>query len=236
MLCDAHLHLSDGLCQIMAENNIAGIVNCCNKEEYEKNQQLKTQYPALTLSCGVHPWYVDKCDENEIETFLKPAAIIGEIGMDCVWCNTDLQKQKTIFVLQLKIAQRDHKKVILHTKGMEKEILEMIQQFPNTYLVHWYSCMDYVEDYLKLDCYFSVGPSLLNDDAVAKVIEKVPLNRLLIETDGLAAVEWALGKSVDSKTYPEILKNSVQIISQVKELPYEVVWNQINENYRCFIK
>ena len=53
---------------------------------------------------------------------LKQASIIGEIGMDSVWCDVDLEIQKEVFEKQLQLAKEWDKPVILHTKGQEKTI------------------------------------------------------------------------------------------------------------------
>lgn len=78
-----------------------------------------------------------------------------------------------------------------HTKGREQAIARIIRTYPNRYLVHWYSCQEHLEDYLDLDCYFSIGPDVWWNEAVAQVVKKVPRHRLLVETDGLDSVRWA---------------------------------------------
>ena len=112
--------------------------------------------------------------------------------MDSVWCQVPLKIQEEKFRQQLELAEKAGKPVILHTKGQEKQVASIIRQYPNRYLVHWYSCEDYLEEYLDLDCWFSVGPDVWWNPAVQKVAGVVPLDRLLVETDGLAAVRWAM--------------------------------------------
>ena len=85
-------------------------------------------------------------------------------------------------------------------------------------MVHWYSCKDYIDDYIKLDCFFTIGPSVINDEVVREVVRKVPLNRLLIETDGFEAVEWALGNKIDINGYEQCLETMIEIISNIKKV------------------
>ena len=63
-------------------------------------------------------------------------------------------------------------------------------------MVHWYSCEDYIKDYMDLDCYFTIGPSLYKDKAVEQVAKTISLQRLLIESDGLDALAWCEGRCV----------------------------------------
>ena len=100
--------------------------------------------------------------------------------------------QSRLFEQQLAFAQRYQKPVILHLKGREKEALEYLRRYENRYLVHWYSCSRFLDEYLEQDCYVSIGPDVVWNPAVQEAARRVPKNRILAETDGLGAVEWAL--------------------------------------------
>ena len=63
-------------------------------------------------------------------------------------------------------------------------------------VVHWYSCMEHLERYLDLDSWFTVGPGVFNDPAVREVARRALEGRVLVETDGLSAVAWALEREV----------------------------------------
>lgn len=217
MKIDAHVHVSnDVFMKFLVEQNIEAIINVSTLEEYEYIKPY-LYYKNIHYSAGIHPWSADKVSWETIEPILNECKMIGEIGMDNVWCKLSLEKQKEVFVRQLEYASKTKKSVILHTKGQEKEILECIRKYPNTYLVHWYSCMEYLEDYMNLGCYFTVGPDL-NDPAVQQVVEKVDLNHLLIESDGLSAIAWAKGKDkITLKEYYETLQKSICYIASVKK-------------------
>lgn len=145
----------------------------------------------LVPACGVHPWYADRYGLEDMEKWMALCPVIGEIGMDSVWCGVDLRIQEERFCQQLRLARSWGRPVVLHTKGQEREISDILREYPNRYLVHWYSCDSYLENYLELGCYFSVGPDVWWNTAVQQVARRVPADRLLIETDGLEAVEWA---------------------------------------------
>lgn len=211
---DAHTHISEiDTLNFLKEKNFPCIINACNQEEYYFLTQ--NQYPNMFISCGVHPWYVEKTDFDQFITCIKEADFLGEIGLDQPWCDTPFESQKEMFIKQLTLIS---KPTILHTKGYEKEVLDIIRLFPRKYLVHWYSCKDYIDDYIKLDCFFTIGPSVINDEVVREVVRKVPLNRLLIETDGFEAVEWALGNKIDINGYEQCLETMIEIISNIKKV------------------
>lgn len=190
ILSDAHTHL--GTRAEMEERKENGILSllCASRPEeaeilftYEENHIIPT--------CGVHPWYAGTDSLGDMIKWMERCPVVGEIGMDSVWCRIPLKVQEEVFRQQLRLACQWNKPVILHTKGQEKEIAAIIREYPNRYLIHWYSCEYGLEEYLAMDCYFSIGPDVKWNPAVRRVAEKVPLNRLLIETDGLESVRWA---------------------------------------------
>ena len=150
---------------------------------------------------GLHPWYADQWKVEDMMPYLEKCQVIGEIGMDSLWCNVPLKQQKEVLEKQLQIAAEWKKPVVLHTKDQEREILELIRKYPNTYLVHWYSADHDLGGYLDLDCYFSVGPDVIWNPAVQQVAKRVPENRILLETDGMDAVKWAWEEGQKSQNY-----------------------------------
>ena len=118
---------------------------------------------------------------------------------------------------------------------MDAADLELIRQYPNTYHVHWYSAMDHLDDYLALGCYMSVGPFPSIDPAVAAVDERTPLDRLLIETDGLDAVRWALGRDVAGSDYPAVRRQIAREIAGIRGLTEADVLARTRENLLRFV-
>lgn len=150
---------------------------------------------------GLHPWYADQWKVEDMMPYLEKCQVIGEIGMDSLWCNVPLKRQKEVLEKQLQIAAEWKKPVVLHTKDQEREILELIKKYPNTYLVHLYSADHDLDGYLDLDCYFSVGPDVIWNPAVQQVAKRVPENRILLETDGMEAVKWAWEEGQKNQNY-----------------------------------
>ncbi|ELA67724.1 TatD family hydrolase [Enterococcus faecium EnGen0134] len=149
-------------------------------------------------------------------------------------CTDDYTKK--VFERQLAFAAVNKKPVVLHTKGCEKEILSYIQAYPNHYLIHWYSSLDYQQDYIDLGCYFSIGLDLKKNPAVWQLAKAVPIDHLLIETDGLHAAEWALGGIFSEKDYVSLLEEQLKTIAEIKELSVEEVKKNTYQNLERFIR
>jgi len=190
ILSDAHTHF--GTDKERQEREQAGIVSLlCASTPGEAQKLFSRTGTCLIPTCGLHPWYAETYCIQDMAGWLESCPVIGEIGMDSVWCHVPLPVQEQMFRQQLELAARLGKPVILHTKGQEQKIAAIIREYPNRYLVHWYSGQDYLEEYLRMDCYISAGPDVGWNPAVRQAVRKTPLNRLLIETDGMESVKWA---------------------------------------------
>ena len=187
---DAHTHI--GTWEEQREREETGILSLvCGSTPREAERAVKMRGRYVIPTCGLHPWYGAEYQVEELTEWMEQCPVIGEIGMDSVWCQTPLKIQEQVFRRQLRMAHQAGKPVILHTKGQEERISGIIKEFPNRYLVHWYSCGRYPEEFLAQDCYFSIGPDVWWNPAVQQIAANVPADRLLVETDGLNSVKWA---------------------------------------------
>lgn len=221
---------------LIEEKQLGVLANAACASEYEELAKIDGAY----ISFGIHPWNVDDfCNGIEdihlLEPLYEKADAIGEIGLDSVWCTCNLELQKKIFIEQLNMAEPLGKPVVLHTKGQEKQIAEILKDYSVRKLVHWYSCEQYLERFIEQDCYFTVGPNYKASAAVKKVIRLVPLDRLLVETDGISAVEWAIDRTIKVKDIPEVLRETIKAIAEEKHLVEAIVEGKLEENFHRFV-
>ncbi|MBQ6369622.1 MAG: TatD family hydrolase [Parasporobacterium sp.] len=154
-------------------------------------EYLRSMLPREEISFGIHPWYSDQYEPGQYQDLYRECLVIGEIGMDTLWCDVPLERQKKVFEAQLQIAADLVKPVVLHTKNCEAQIAEIIRDFPRPVLVHWYSGDEKsLAAFLELGCFFTLGPDTsLQADSL--LLSHVPPDHLLTETDGIGAIRWA---------------------------------------------
>ncbi|MBK5201770.1 MAG: TatD family hydrolase [Spirochaetaceae bacterium] len=193
----------------------------------------KLKYTQTT--CAIHPMVSDKYSIAEIIPYLEKVNIIGEIGMDSVWTDVDLLIQEDIFIKQLEIAQKLKKPVIVHSKGQEKRISELLKLYTMEKIIHWYSSLDYLDSYIDLNCYFTVGPSILvNEKSVINLVKKVDISKLMVETDGIEAINWALGTNYTIEMTGLIISKMINKIARLKDISSELVEKNIEKNFFKF--
>ncbi len=205
--------------KLRRSQNIATFFSCGTPEEWKAAMNLmeETGRDGFYMSFGIHPWYSDRyCPEDCIE-LLRDCDAVGEIGMDSVWCDIPLPVQRRVLERQLQIAADLRRPVILHTKGQEQEVADIIRDFPGKVCVHWYSGdVKTLERFIQMDCYFTLGPDLekvfpgrasarktgcecaeekdrASGELYRYMLNRIPADRLFLETDGILAVAWARG-------------------------------------------
>lgn len=207
------------------------VANADCKEEYEL---LKSSGLPL-ISAGVHPWKADVTPWEEMEPILREVPVIGEIGLDSEWCSVDLDTQQAVFHRQLALAAQLRKPVILHTKGMEREISETIRKYPNRYLIHWYACGEYLREYMDLSCWFTVGPDVLLDESVEHLAKTVSIDKLLIESDGLEGIAWGQSRELTSAEYPLAMERHLETVAQLRGMDATELLRQMESNLDAFL-
>jgi TatD DNase family protein len=225
MLIDAHTHITDEYLAQFDASKMLALASCSSEAEWLRAKSI----PGIKLSVGLHPWRAD----NPIEALLplmRRASAIGEIGLDRVWTDVDINIQKRTFAAQLEFAAEYGKPVILHTKGAEAEAAEMLAHSDvRCAVVHWYSGDENaLRRFIDQDCYFTVGPDCTVNDTVRRVIELAPIERLLTETDGVNALEWA----GQDKCVAGALQRELAMIAAIKKIPPEAAETQIEANYK----
>ncbi|MFV0246665.1 MAG: TatD family hydrolase [Mycoplasmatales bacterium] len=220
-LFDFHTHTTNNKqLDYYIDNNINCLLNCYSLEQFNQLYDVSLNHKNIKLSVGTHPSFLKEYDLLKYK--LEYANVIGEIGMDDLWSVEDLHKQAQIFVKQLNKAKELNKPVILHTKGMEGFIAEVLQDYELVCIVHWFS--GDINDLKKLNdlgCYFTLGPDYRTNVNTHNVLDIVSWDKILIETDGLGALEWAYDKKCDLEEISNTLSNSIDYICKYKNVSKE---------------
>ena len=231
-ICDAHAHIGDEA-EIAARHaqRVHTALCATDPENAKAVEDLCLKEPLFTAHYGLHPWKAARFSVREMEPWLAKCRVIGEIGLDSVWCDVPAADQRPVFIRQLDIAREMGKRVLLHTKGCEEEIARLVSERRVPCVVHWYSCMEHLERYLDMDSWFTIGPGVFNDPAVREVARRAPEGRVLVETDGLSAVAWALEREVGAGELPSILEGMLREIAALRGETVEQTRLQAAEAY-----
>lgn len=240
MYIDCHTHLDffeeniDKAIEYINKNEIITLANSMDIESYIKNKEYSKNSKFIKPCFGIHPWKAAEYKGNleDLIPYIEESEIIGEIGLDYLWVEDkstyDIQRKVFNFILEESI-KRD-KVINLHTKDAEEEIYEALKKFNyNKAIIHWYSGdIKILEKYIKLGCYFTISVDIGYSEKTNKVLSKIPMDKLLLETDGPTALEWVNGEY----GYPSEIKRVYKSIAEFKNIDLSDLINIIENNFK----
>lgn len=171
---------------------------------------------------GLHPTSIDADWEKEMEALDqymgRDIKAIGEIGMDCYWSKEFIKEQQTAMRIQLEYADRLSLPVIIHSRESTELIINVLKECRNLSLrgvFHAYSgSIETFHELQKLgDWYIGIGGVLTYKKAsIAETVKKIPLERILLETDSpyLTPVPFR-GKRNESSYIPIIAERLAEL-------------------------
>jgi len=181
-------------------------------------------------SLGFHPELVSRY-YSQIDQFynlLDSTHLVGEIGLDYSSRDKRLQAmQRTIFEKVLyACVDRRNKVLTVHSRNAPKDVIEIIgENYPNTIIMHWYSGpIKYLEKAIDNGFYFSINSTMTKSKSGKSIIEAIPLQRILLETDG------PFIKNKGKPVTPKTIQNIVHSIAEIKGINIEEIHAQILRN------
>ena len=153
---------------------------------YEKEKQ---QYdrPYIRTALGFHPELIGEYKKYIPLMWekLSEARYIGEVGLD--FTDKTYQADQVSFFSELvQRCRKDENKIIsIHSRKAETEVLDVLDDaFSFKAILHWYSGDEsLLNRAVKMGCYFSVNGNMLKSRKIERMLEIVPKNRILLETD-----------------------------------------------------
>ena len=199
-------------------------------------------YSDVSVSCGVHPLdqkdVLDKARLVELATHDKVVAI-GETGLDYYYSKDTHQVQQDSFAGHIDVANELNKPLIIHTRDAKQDTLDIMRAHNAQNCGGVLHC--FTEDWemakqaLDLGFYISISGivTFRNAAALREVVEKIPLDRLLIETDSpyLAPVPHR-GKT----NQPAYVEDVAYFIADLKKLSFKELAKATTDNFYDLFK
>lgn len=173
------------------------VIPAVQSDKMEKIIHLVNSYEDIYFASGNHPNYLESFDINTIKKYAihEKCVAIGECGLD--WyripnganINDIKRKQIDIFKQQIELAIDLQKPLILHSRETDDDMLETLLQYKGKLhggVVHCYVGSEKLLKLLDENFYFGIGGVLTYKTAtdLRTNIKKIPLNRIVLETDG----------------------------------------------------
>ncbi len=235
-LVDTHAHLCDPSFDpdrslVLSRARSAGVVAFVavaeGLEDSRRNLALAAELPGVLAAVGQHPSAGKLTDARDLDGFDSVAALIreapdrfaaiGEIGMD-FWIaqeESDREAQRALFERFVLLAQEVDLPLNVHSRSAGRPVIEILLRMgARRVQLHAFdgrasTAMPAVE----AGFLFSIPPSLVRSRQKQKLVERLPMSSLLLESDSPA-----LGPEPEARNEPANLLAAVRAIAEIKRV------------------
>lgn len=203
---DNHAHLDDEkfgvdreyVVKEIKKNGVTKLISAgYSLEGSLKGLELANKYDFIYTTSGISPNDIPQTEEElwimlakikKIAKENKKVLAIGEIGLDYYWNQDNKDLQKKAFIEQIKIANELGLPIVIHTREAVMDTIDILKQNNVKNKGVFHCCplnRELVKEALKLGYYISfAGPiTFMNSKTAEEIVNMVPLEKMLIETD-----------------------------------------------------
>lgn len=160
---------------------------------WPRNHELALRTKHVRAALGLHPQLVAE-RESEVDLwdqYLSQTRYVGEVGLDAgprFFKSLDAQKRVFQHVLR-RCAEAGDKIITVHSIRSAKSVLDQVEaNLPpgrGKIVLHWFTgTKSEAKRALDLGCFFSINAGMLGSERHAPMVQVLPLDRMLTETDG----------------------------------------------------
>jgi TatD DNase family protein len=249
---DSHCHINfhelaenitDVLAQMQQNDVLSALCVSVNLADFPQVLALACQYPNIYASVGVHPDH-EAVEEPTVARLVDLAqhpkiVAIGETGLDYYRLTGDLDWQRERFRNHIRAAKACGKPLIIHTRSAAEDTLRIMQEegaadiggVMHCFTENW----EVAQAALDMGFYISFSGIITFKNAlqIKDVARRVPMSRMLIETDSpfLAPVPYR-GKI----NQPAYVKHVAEEIALLRGISVAEVGLQTSENFAHLFK
>ncbi len=247
-MIDSHCHLDqdtlfNDLNQIISRSKNVGIEKlltiCTTKDSFNKILKIVEFDPMIYGTYGIHP-HETKNDKIEINTIVNKISLnkkiigVGETGLDFYYNNSDKESQVLSFRNHIEASLNLNIPLIIHSRNAETETYEILKDYQDKNLKILMHCFtgsyDFAEKLMKYNSFFSASGIITfkNSLDLQNTFKKIPLNKILIETDSpfLSPIPMR-GK----KNEPSYIKYTLNKLAQIKNMDSEKIDITTTQNF-----
>jgi TatD DNase family protein len=255
MLADSHCHL-DRIDLEPFDNQFENAITAANERGVKQflcvainaeNQQevirIADSHPNIHASVGVHPLYTEgesASVESLISASQHPKVVaIGETGLDYFYAKESKEEQLSLFKTHVEAAVDVNLPLIIHTRDARKDTLDILAQGNAEKVGGVLHCftesLEMAETAMEMGFYISFSGIVTfnNTEELRETAKRIPLNRILVETDSPYLTPKPHRGKPNSPMY---VADVAKLVAEIRGEDYETFCRATTENYeRLFL-
>jgi TatD DNase family protein len=239
-LVDTHCHLADypdplRVLQSAQSANVSIVAVTADPDQYRRLKLRLGVRPSTEVALGLHPLRAATFRPADLARFFRmvpTAGWIGEVGLDFSPAGKDTRRQQLqIFDTVLTEAQPGRHPLTVHSRGAAADVIARLADARLPAVLHWYSGpLRLIDDALAAGLYFSINPAMLRAKRIRALLNAIPPNRVLLETDGPYAM------SRGRPTQPGDLHHVLPTLADAWQRPVQEVAATLHDNHTELLK
>ena len=241
-IVDTHAHICDPVfdddrSEVLARAGDAGITAIIavgeDLSDARKNIDLAADHPVLRPAAGLYPTILDGARAAEMHGFIRKEraglVAVGEVGLD-FWIvkeESDKELQKEIFKGFITLARELDLPLNVHSRSAGRHAVALLLEC-NAAKVQMHAFDGKASaalPALEAGYFFSIPPSVVRSRQKQKLVKKLPLAHLLVESDSPV-----LGPDPNRRNEPGNVSISIKAISELKNISTQEVMEAVLEN------
>lgn len=198
MFTDTHCHIYkeyyddiNNILDVSKSKDITRIIsNGCDIDSCKEVLELSKIYDNYYCTLGIHPESVLDYNLDDIkyieENLNNPKVVaIGEIGLDYHYGKENREKQIELFELQLSLAEKYNKPVVIHTRDSIEETYNVLKKYNLKGVIHSFSgSLEMAEKFINLGYVLGInGVITFKNCKLKDVYKHISLENIILETD-----------------------------------------------------
>lgn len=241
-LIDCHAHLGDAVFdadrgEVLERARAAGVCAVVTVgetlDDARRNLELADAHPELLPAAGLYPTHLDLAQAERMEAWIREQRprlfAVGEVGLDRwkVKEPADRALQREIFTRFVRLAEELDLPLNVHSRSAGRQAIDLlIAEGARRVQLHAFDGKAATAlTGAEAGYFFSIPPSIVRSPQKRKLVRRLPLSCLLLETDSpvLAAVPG-------ERNEPAHARIALAAIAEIKELPEPAVAEAVIAN------
>ncbi len=241
-IIDTHAHICDPVfdddrSEVLAKAGDVGITAVIavgeDLSDARKNIDLAADHPVLRPAAGLYPTILDGAKAVEMHEFIRKECArlvaVGEVGLD-FWIvkeESDKVLQKEIFKGFINLARELDLPLNVHSRSAGRHAVTLLLEC-NAAKVQMHAFDGKASaalPALEAGYFFSIPPSVVRSRQKQKLVKKIPLSHILVETDSPV-----LGPDPNRRNEPANISTSIRAIAELKNISEHEVVEAVSQN------
>jgi len=241
-LVDTHAHMCDpsfdedrdAVLERARKAGVAAIIAVGeNLADARKNLELAEKYPILKPAAGLYPTHLDLEQARQMADFLRDnksrIVAIGEVGLDYWIVKEDSEKalQREILKTFIALSKELNMPLNIHSRSAGRHAIALLLEndAPRVQMHAFDGKAGAALPAVEAGHFFSIPPSVVRSRQKQKLVKRLPLSCLLIESDSPV-----LGPDPSERNEPANIRQSIKAIAELKGVAEEEVVAAVSEN------